>query len=96
MSMSFLVAADAKTYEILRQIVAQAAPGLNVMDLKAFDRSARLAPPPVSLQDFTAELAVDLSLKLQTWPSGSNSLGFHEYSRRVGRAAAAAGRAPAE
>ncbi len=34
MSVNFLVALDAKSYEILSRIIAQTAPGLDVMDLK--------------------------------------------------------------
>ena len=73
MSVSVLVAPDAKSYEILSRIIAQAAPGLNVMDLKALDAPARLATPAVPLQDFTAELAISLRLEPQAWPFGSNS-----------------------
>ena len=62
MSVSFLVAPDAKSYEILSRIIAQSAAGLNVMNLKAFDTPARLATPAVSLQNFTAELAVGFRL----------------------------------
>lgn len=46
---------------------------LNVMNLKPFDAAARLAAPAVSLQDFTAELAVGFRLQLHTWPFGSKS-----------------------
>ncbi len=90
------MAADTKRDEILRGIIAQAAPGVNVMDLKALDAPAGLATPAVSLQNFLAELAVGLSVKLQTRPFGSNSLGFHEYSRRGAPVAAPEVQAPAE
>jgi len=60
--MSILVAADAKRYEILSRIIAQAASGRNVMDLQALDAPARLATPAVSLQDFIAQLAVGFSV----------------------------------
>ena len=73
MSVSVLVASDTKSYEILSRIIAQAAPWLNVMDLQALDTPARLATPAVSLQNFTAELAVGFSVKFQPWPFGSNS-----------------------
>jgi len=46
---SVLVARDAKSYEILSRIIAQAAPGLDVMNLKTLDAPARLATPAVSL-----------------------------------------------
>ena len=62
MSVSVLVAPDTKSYEILRRIIAQAAAGLNVMDLKARDTPARLATPAVPLQDVAAELPVGFSV----------------------------------
>jgi hypothetical protein len=49
MSVNVLVALDAKSYEILCRIIAQAAPGLEVMNLKTLDAPARLATPAVSL-----------------------------------------------
>ena len=64
---------DTKSYQILGRIVAEAAPRLNVMDLKAFDLPAQLATPAVPLEDFMAELAISLRLELQAWPFGSNS-----------------------
>jgi hypothetical protein len=73
MPVSVLVAPDTKSYEILSRIVAQAAPRLDVMDLKAFNTPAILAAPAVSLQNFTAELAISLSLEAQAWLFGSNS-----------------------
>jgi hypothetical protein len=42
-------ASDAQGDEILIHIIAQAAPRLNVMDLKIFRASARLASPAISL-----------------------------------------------
>ena len=71
--MSFLVTQDTKSYQILGRVIAEAAPRLEVMDLKAFDLPARLATPTVPLEDFAAELAVSLWLELQAWPFGSNS-----------------------
>ena len=68
MSMGVLVALDAKSYEILSRIIAQAAPRLNVMDLKAFHPPTPLASPAVSLQDFTAKLAIRFRIKPQPWP----------------------------
>jgi hypothetical protein len=70
---SFLVTHDTKSYQILGRVMAEAAPRLNVMDLKAFDLAARLATPTVPLEDFMAELAVSLGLELPAWPFGSNS-----------------------
>jgi len=73
MSVSVLMAPDTKNYEILSRIIAQAASGPNVMDLKALDAPTRLATPAVPLQDSTAELSISLRLEFQTWPFGSNS-----------------------
>ena len=72
-SVGFLVTQDTKSYQILGRIVAEAAPRLNVMDLKAFDLPAQLATPTVPLEDFMAELAISLRLELQAWSFGSNS-----------------------
>jgi hypothetical protein len=90
------VAADAKSYEILSRIIAQAAPRLNVMDLKVLDAPARLATPAVSLENFTAELAVGFSFKLQTRPFGSHSGQGTERSRGVAPASTAEARVSAE
>ena len=64
---------DAKSYQILGRVIAEVAPRLDVMDLKSFDLPARLATPTIPLEDFMAELAIGLRLKLQAWPFGSNS-----------------------
>jgi hypothetical protein len=64
-SVSVLVALGAKGYEILKRIVPQSAPWLNVMHLKIFHAPARLTTPAVSLQDFVAELAISFGLKPQ-------------------------------
>ncbi len=72
-SVSFLVADDAKSDQVLGRVITEAAPRLDVMDLKAFDLPAPLATPAVPLEDFTAELAISLRLELQAWPFGSNS-----------------------
>ena len=45
---------DAKSYQILCYVMAEAAPRLNVVDLKACDLPARLATPAVPLEDFKA------------------------------------------
>ena len=47
--MGFLMAPCAKSYEILSRIIAQSAPGFEVMNLKTLDAPARLATPAVSL-----------------------------------------------
>jgi hypothetical protein len=72
-SVSFLVANDAKSDQVLGRVMAKAASRLDVMDLKAFDLPAPLATPAVTLKDFVAELAIGLRLELQAWPFGSNS-----------------------
>jgi hypothetical protein len=72
MSVSALVALGAKSHEILSGIIAQAAPGLDVMDLKILRSPARLATPAVPLQDLITEQTVGFSVQLQTWPFGSN------------------------
>src|SRR6267143_1884100 len=71
MSVNLLVALDAKSYEILSRIIAQAAPGLDVVNLKTLDAPARLATPAVSVQDFTAELAISFRIKDQSWLFGT-------------------------
>jgi hypothetical protein len=70
---SFLVTHDAKSYQILGRVIAEAAPRQNVMDLKVSDLAARLATPTVPLEDFMAELAIRFWLELQAWQFGSNS-----------------------
>jgi hypothetical protein len=70
---SVLVALDAKSYEILRRVIAQAAPRLKVMDLKIFRSPAALATPAVALQDLMPEFAVGLSVEPQAWPLGPDS-----------------------
>jgi len=49
MSVNVLMALDAKSYEILSRIIAQSASRPNVMHLKSFHASTRLATPAVSL-----------------------------------------------
>jgi hypothetical protein len=64
----FLMALLAKDDQILGSVIAQSTSGLNVMDLKIFHSSARLATPAVSHQDFAAELAISFRVKLQPRP----------------------------
>jgi hypothetical protein len=47
--MSFLMARWAEGDQILGSVIAQAAPGLDVMNLKTLDTPARLATPAISL-----------------------------------------------
>jgi hypothetical protein len=72
-SVNFLVTRDTKGYQVLSRVIAEAAPRLNVMDLKIFRAPAELATPTVPLQNFVAELTICLKVKLQAWPLGSMS-----------------------
>ena len=49
MSVSVLMALDAKSYEILSRVTTQTAPRLNVMNLKIIAGTAKLAMPSVAL-----------------------------------------------
>lgn len=62
-----------KNYQILGRVIAEAAPRLDVMDLKIFRSSAELAPPAVPLQDFTAEMTISFKLEFQAWSFGLKS-----------------------
>jgi hypothetical protein len=64
-SVSVLVALGAKSDEILRCVIAQAAPRLEVMDLKIFRSPAALATPAVALRDLMPEFAVGFSVSLK-------------------------------
>jgi hypothetical protein len=72
-SVSFLVTRDTQGYQVLGRVIAEAAPGLNVMDLKIFRSPAELATPTIPLQDFIAELTISLGFELHAWPLGSMS-----------------------
>jgi hypothetical protein len=61
--MTRLVTTCTKSDQIIHCVIAQATPRLNVMDLKIFQASARLASPAISLQDFPAELAISFRVK---------------------------------
>jgi hypothetical protein len=63
-SVSVLVALGAKSYEIIGRIITLLASRLDVMDLKTFHPSARLATPAVSLHNLAAELAIGFRVKL--------------------------------
>ena len=62
-SVSVLVALGAKSYEIIGRIITLSASRLDVMDLKTFHPSARLATPAVLVQDFAVELAITCRVK---------------------------------
>jgi hypothetical protein len=72
-SVNFLVTRDTKSYHILGRVIAEAAPRLNVMDLKILRSPAELATPTVPLQNFIAELTVCFKVELHAWPLGSMS-----------------------
>ena len=58
--------------QIFGGVIAQSATRTNVMDLEILHLPAQLATPAISLQDFAAELAISIKVKLQAWPSGTN------------------------
>ena len=62
------MAPDAKSYEILSRIVAQAAPWRDVMDLETLGSPAPLTAPAIARKDLTTESAVSLGIKLQSRP----------------------------
>ena len=61
--MGLLMARCAEGDQILSSVIAQSASWQNVMDLKILHAPAPLASPAISLQDFTAELAISLRVK---------------------------------
>jgi hypothetical protein len=65
--MRFLMARCAESDQILGSVITQSAARLNVMDLKILHATARLASPAISLQNFTAKLAISLGIKSQAW-----------------------------
>ena len=67
------MAPDTKGNQILGRIITQAAPRLNVMDLKAFHTPTPLASPADSLPDSATELAMSFGIKPQAWPFGTHS-----------------------
>jgi hypothetical protein len=72
--MNFSVATGTKRYQILGTVVSEAAPRLNVMNLKSLDAPAQLTSPAVSIQDFPAELAISLRGKSQAGSLCSNHI----------------------
>jgi hypothetical protein len=66
--MTKLMTVRTESDQIFLHIVAQSAPPLNVMDLKTFHSPARLATPAISLQNFTAKLAISFRIKPQAGP----------------------------
>jgi hypothetical protein len=70
--MGFLMARHAKGDQIFGNIIATSASRLNVMDLKTLHSPAPLATPAISLQDFSAELAISFWIKPQAGPLGTD------------------------
>jgi hypothetical protein len=68
LSVSNLVAHDTKSYQILGCVIAQSAPRVNVMDLQFRHAPAYLTTPPISLQDFMAEIAICFKMETPTKP----------------------------
>jgi hypothetical protein len=71
--MGFSVTFCTKSNKILGRIIAQVAPRLNVMDLKILHAPAGLTSPAISLQNFTAELAIRFRIKPQASPLRADS-----------------------
>jgi len=68
--MDFLMARRTEGDQIPCRVITQSASWLNVVDLKILHAPARLATPAVSLQNFTAKLAISFRIKPQAWPLG--------------------------
>jgi hypothetical protein len=60
--MSFLMARRAGGDQILGRVIAEAAPRLNVVDLKIFHPTTPLASLAISLQSLTAKLAISFRI----------------------------------
>jgi hypothetical protein len=71
--MGFLMTRCAEGDQILRSVITESASRPNVMDLKTLHTPARLATPSISLQDFTAKLAIGFRIKDQAGPFFANS-----------------------
>jgi len=63
--MDFLMTRHAKSDQILSRVIALSTSWLNVMGLEILHPPARLATPPISLQNFLAELAISFRFKPQ-------------------------------
>jgi hypothetical protein len=70
--MNFSMARRAEDNQIFGSIIAQSGSRQKVMDLKIFHGSAGLASPAISLQDFTAELAIGFWIEPQAGPFGAD------------------------
>ena len=65
--MGFLVAPGAEGDEVGLGVVAEAAPGMYVVNLEIGRAAAVLAAPGVPLQYLLAELAIGLGIELEAW-----------------------------
>jgi hypothetical protein len=61
--MGFLMAHSAEGDQILGSVITLPASPLNVVDLETVHSPARLTTPAVSLQHFTAKLAISFRIK---------------------------------
>jgi len=71
--MGLLVAVHTQNYQILGGVVSKLAPPLKVVNLKIVHSSAILATPAVSLQDFSAKLAIKSRFKPYPGSLGTNA-----------------------
>ena len=58
MSVSVLVTVGTESYKIFGRVITESASRANVMDLKILTAPAPLTTPTVSIQNFTAKLAI--------------------------------------
>ena len=70
--MGLSMARCAEGNQILGNVIAKSATRTNVMDLKILHVPARLAPPAISLKDFSAKLAIRTRIKPQAGPPGTD------------------------
>jgi len=64
---TFSVTAGAERNQILRDIPAQLAPRLHVMNLQRLDGTAVLAPPTISFQHLFSQHIVFFGLQFESW-----------------------------
>ena len=63
LQMGLSVTRRAERDQVLRRVVPQVAPPLNVMDLEFLHSPTRLASPAISFEDFSAELPIGFRIK---------------------------------
>ena len=81
MPMGFLMARRTEGDQILGCVIAQLAPPLDMMDLKIFHTTARLATPAVSLQNITTKLAKTLPDQASSGVAGHGSVSKYGLQR---------------